>query len=275
MKIYLAGPMRGIKDFNFAAFDSAARTLRDCGFIVFNPADGDRDAHPADVFVSATGDDAEAAAKGFSLRDALAADTQWIAKHADAIALLPGWENSKGARAEHALACALDLEIYALHRDGTRWATERLIPSPLVDPPPLRLAFGNDDGSIETREVSSSGGEKGSKLARFDLIPGDALWQLAELFGRGAAKYEARNWERGYAWSLSFAALQRHAWAFWNGEDVDPEMGVPHSVCAAWHALALTRFITQHPDFDDRPHTQPSRTPAPGQQEEVPPSVQL
>ena len=46
---------------------------------------------------------------GFSLREALAADTQYIALVADAIALLPGWEKSAGANAEMALAHALGL----------------------------------------------------------------------------------------------------------------------------------------------------------------------
>jgi hypothetical protein len=31
-----------------------------------------------------------------------------FAEHADAIAMLPGWETSRGARAEHALAQAID-----------------------------------------------------------------------------------------------------------------------------------------------------------------------
>lgn len=34
-----------------------------------------------------------------------------------------------------------------------------------------------------------TGGAKGQKLARFDLIPPDALWALAEHFGKGATKY--------------------------------------------------------------------------------------
>lgn len=97
-----------------------------------------------------------------------------------------------------------------------------------------------------------TGGEKGSKPARFDLIPPDALWKVAEVFGRGTDKYPARNWERGYAWSLSFAALQRHAWQFWGGEDVDPESGLPHMAHVAWHALALLRFMDAFPELDDR-----------------------
>lgn len=105
----------------------------------------------------------------------------------------------------------------------------------------------------EIRVTSPTGGEKGSKLARYDLIPSDALRQLAELYGKGADKYAARNWERGYDWSLSFAALQRHAWQFWSGQDTDEETGAAHMASVAWHALALVTFMSQHPEFDDRP----------------------
>lgn len=105
----------------------------------------------------------------------------------------------------------------------------------------------------EVRIVNTeTGGEKGSKLARFDLIPARPLELLAEHYGRGSKKYEDRNWERGYKWSLSFAAMMRHAWAFWRGEDIDPETGSPHMVAVAWHAFALIEFALCHPRMDDR-----------------------
>jgi hypothetical protein len=47
----------------------------------------------------------------FSLRRALAYDTNWICTEADAIFMLKGWEKSRGATAEHALAIALGHEI--------------------------------------------------------------------------------------------------------------------------------------------------------------------
>lgn len=97
-----------------------------------------------------------------------------------------------------------------------------------------------------------TGGQKGKKLARFDLIPPEALTALAEHFGRGAEKYEDRNWERGYAWSLSFAAMMRHLWAFWGGEDIDPETGTPHIVCAMWHCAVLSTFTSRKIGTDDR-----------------------
>src|SRR5690606_30532164 len=75
---------------------------------------------------------------------------------------------------------------------------------------------------------------------------------LAEHYGKGAEKYDDHNWRKGYDWSLSFAALMRHAWAFWNGEDNDAETGSPHMAAVAFHALAMLEFMHEHPDFDDR-----------------------
>lgn len=105
----------------------------------------------------------------------------------------------------------------------------------------------------EVRVTSPTGGQKGTKEARFDLIPAEAIWWLAVLYGRGAAKYDDHNWRLGYKWSLSFSAAMRHMWKFWRGEDMDPELGVPHPVCAAFHMFGLTTFMEIHPEFDDRP----------------------
>lgn len=102
-----------------------------------------------------------------------------------------------------------------------------------------------------------TGGSKASKLARFDLIPADALWALAERYGLGCVKYAQRNWEKGYAWGLSYAALQRHANAWWMGEDVDAETGQSHLVAVAWHAMALFVFQKRGLGTDDREKAKP------------------
>lgn len=104
----------------------------------------------------------------------------------------------------------------------------------------------------EVRKVSSTGGEKGAKPQRYDLLPVIPLDLLAELYGNGAAKYAAHNWRRGYDWSLSYAAAMRHLTRFWNGEDLDPEMGLPHVTCATFHLFALAQFMQDFPEFDDR-----------------------
>lgn len=110
MNIYVAGPMSGLPEFNFPAFNAAADKLRGDGHSVFNPAERDIERHNGvDISKGNPTGSQEVAAKehGFSLRDALADDTWYICKVADAIAMLPGWENSKGARAEWTLAIAL------------------------------------------------------------------------------------------------------------------------------------------------------------------------
>lgn len=116
MKVYLAGPMRGYPEFNFPAFFAAAKKLESEGHFVFNPAARDNEKHGTDISKgNPTGDEAVAAKQhGFSLREALGADLAFICADADAIALLPGWERSKGVAAEKATADALGLEVIYL-----------------------------------------------------------------------------------------------------------------------------------------------------------------
>lgn len=116
MKIYIAGPMRGIAFFNFPAFNKAAAYLRERGHTVFNPAERDNERHGVDISSGNTAGCELLAAKqhGFNLREALHDDLTFICREADAIALLPGWEKSKGANAEYATAIALGLEIIHL-----------------------------------------------------------------------------------------------------------------------------------------------------------------
>jgi hypothetical protein len=113
MRIYIAGPMRGVPHFNFPAFHATAARLRAEGHVVFNPAERDIERHGTDISSGneAGCEDLAARQHGFDLRTALGEDLAWICAHADAVALLHGWENSRGATAERATAVALGLEI--------------------------------------------------------------------------------------------------------------------------------------------------------------------
>lgn len=120
MKIYLAGPMRGIKDFNFPAFMSAATMLRSLGHTVFNPAERDierdKEENRESTWQSEDGDIAAAEALGFDRRKAITDDLMYIINEAEGIALLPGWELSKGANAELWTAKFLELEVLELQQ---------------------------------------------------------------------------------------------------------------------------------------------------------------
>lgn len=111
--IYLAGPMQGIPEFNFPRFNAVAKALRANGHTVFNPAERDIERHGGVDISKGNLTGSLAASKtthGFSLRKALADDTNFICLEADSICMLPGWEKSNGAQAEHRLAVALQSE---------------------------------------------------------------------------------------------------------------------------------------------------------------------
>jgi len=91
----------------------------------------------------------------------------------------------------------------------------------------------------------------GGKL-RFDLIPGEALIELAKIYTFGAAKYEDNNWRKGMKWSRIFGAIMRHTWAWYMGEDIDPESGLPHMSHAAWGCFTLMSYAKHKREFDDR-----------------------
>ena len=91
--VYLSGPMTGKKELNIHAFNHAKCFLETQGFTVLNPHD-------------------------FPLTDsydeALLLDLEMIAMAADAIAVLPGWQDSHGARREVKAALDLNLDVIVL-----------------------------------------------------------------------------------------------------------------------------------------------------------------
>lgn len=88
---------------------------------------------------------------------------------------------------------------------------------------------------------------------RYDLVPFDALDDVVRVYMMGAEKYQERSWERGIRYSRVFAALLRHLFAWWHGDDRDTESGLPHLAHVAWNALALLTYTKrgQH-EMDDR-----------------------
>lgn len=92
-----------------------------------------------------------------------------------------------------------------------------------------------------------------AEKVRVDLLPVDALLAAAEVFTYGAAKYEARNWEKGFDWSRIYGATLRHLWAWFRGEDIDKESGYHHLAHAACCVLMLLAMATRPVGRDDRP----------------------
>lgn len=97
-----------------------------------------------------------------------------------------------------------------------------------------------------------SGAEKGSKPERYDLIPSRAMDEVARVYGKGAEKYAERNWEAGYSFGLSIAALERHISLFKQRQDRDRDDGLHHLAHAVFHCLALMEYQFAGIGNDDR-----------------------
>jgi len=96
MILYVAGPMTGLPEFNYPAFNAAADDLRAKGHDVLNPAD-----------IEALNDTGQPQQWRWYMRHAIG-----MVAGAEGLAMLPGWENSRGARLEHSIGVALKLDIH-------------------------------------------------------------------------------------------------------------------------------------------------------------------
>ena len=85
------------------------------------------------------------------------------------------------------------------------------------------------------------------------LLPPDPLHDIAAILDFGAKKYDSWNWSKGIKYSRVFAATLRHLWAWWKGEDLDPESGLPHLAHAGCNVLFLLQYTRTRKSFDDRP----------------------
>ena len=88
-KIYIAGPISGLPNFNRDAFNAEAHRLLGLGHVALNPA---------------------ILPDGLEQHEYMAICIEMV-KMANQLVMLPGWERSAGARAEHALAIKLGKAI--------------------------------------------------------------------------------------------------------------------------------------------------------------------
>lgn len=92
MKLFISGPMTGVKHNNLPLFSLVSGALVDLGHSAFSP--------PHDV------------RQDLEYRMALGECLDWLCREAEGIVSLPGWSESPGARAENALAQAIGLPMW-------------------------------------------------------------------------------------------------------------------------------------------------------------------
>lgn len=98
MKVYIAGPMSGLPEKNYQAFNDAEKQLRELGHEPLNP-----------VWIDDLIPDGVVPEYDWFLRQ-----TMTLLVKAEGVALLPDWDQSVGATVEVAFARACKMEIHAL-----------------------------------------------------------------------------------------------------------------------------------------------------------------
>ena len=86
-----------------------------------------------------------------------------------------------------------------------------------------------------------------------ELLDFGALRGVSRVLGFGARKYAAHNWRGGLQYSRLLGATLRHLAAYSQGEDLDPETGLPHIDHALCELMFLSAFIHEgRTELDDR-----------------------
>jgi hypothetical protein len=110
----------------------------------------------------------------------------------------------------------------------------------------LVIVHRADTHAIVRREmdnIQTIGRKFDNDKLQYGLLPPLALKATVDVLTFGAQKYEPNNWihvpesKRRY-----FDALQRHVWAWKEGEQYDPESGKHHLA----HAMCCLMFLYEH-----------------------------
>ena len=108
--------------------------------------------------------------------------------------------------------------------------------SKLVDEAPYNPGY--EDASFMKAGRKFDGGK-----LEYGLLPPLALKEVVKVLTFGAQKYDRDNWQKvPDSKRRYFDALQRHTWAWKEGEQFDPESGIHHLA----HAMCCLMFLYEH-----------------------------
>lgn len=269
MRLYVAGPMSGVFRFNFPAFDAAKHRLSFKGYTVVSPADIDRN-HGFDPESLPVEYDWSKMPPGLDYEAVLKRDLAALAG-CEAIALLPGWETSKGANRELARAKELGLAVY-LYDETEPGLLRAQVPE--VGHESTRLlelceavAAQEDAAEVVSRQCTNNCEKSealttnpktiaGRKKPPLSIIPFRPLCEVAKALQHGADKYGRWNWRDAPVSATSHAEpIMRHVMAYLDGEDIDPDSGLSHLAHVISAAFVLLDAVTEGCCIDDRPRS--------------------
>ena len=90
---------------------------------------------------------------------------------------------------------------------------------------------------------------------KLDLLPVDALEEIAKCLEHGANEYGTRSWESDgkVKFNRMYSAILRHLFDWWQGKDIDDDSKMSHLAHVATNALILLSYsIRNEKSLDNR-----------------------
>lgn len=219
-RVYLAGPMKGLPQFNFPEFNEAAKRLRECRYEVWNPAEKDIE---LDGFDPAT--DTPRSISYYMTRD-LPAVLQ-----SDFVAALPDWRRSKGACLEIHVARECGIPVYEYWPLGDGFSLDPIGEAAVEAVDPLAPPIFPEDADARKRVPIYSG-----LLAYFPNA-------CAAVAAHSHLGNEQHNPGQPMHWAKEKSVG--------NGDQIVRHLMEGHYAAMAWRALELLeRQIRKMPPFD-------------------------
>lgn len=226
---YLAGPMRGIEDFNFPAFRRAAELLRHAGWEIYSPAERDEQdpAIPDNAELRAMAHDwsGTTGLDYFMMFDLAAVCAK------DAIICLPGWENSQGARLETVTAVEVghpvfeysldsegDVELRSIDAEYIQAAfAQRGVPQEAVETEDAALT---DTGAMRVFETGATRNLDATKPDYEGFESPLVEWAFGAFMNSNRVQADGTirasdNWQRGIPLDSYAASMKRHLHDVW------------------------------------------------------------
>lgn len=219
MKIYLAGPMRGIPLWNFPAFDAAAKELRAAGHYVISPAELDRE-------IGLDEHDYPNWPEWFRIEDAMKRDFAQIVS-CDVVALLDGYENSIGVKHELEVAKVCKISSFKL-----AWILTLTQGGTITIPwdGPEEYAPGEINHSFyRTFDTGAIRDTDDDKLDFSGFLSPRVIHRYAEYMHScrklpDGSLRSASNWQKGISYESYMSSMWRHFFEVWaNHWDDSPD----------------------------------------------------
>ena len=129
---------------------------------------------------------------------------------------------------------------YVSVKDGTKFYSKR-------DCEEISSTLSNTQGCVTKRAMRFNTGKR-----KWSLVDFDSLEDMVKVLEFGAEKYSPHNWKKGLSTTEICESMIRHLKSYLNGENLDPESGLPHTGHIMCNSMFLSHMHNFKKEFDDR-----------------------